>query len=215
MLGVSLLSKRLAQLSVTRQWPKASIVRTLATKDNSQHEEWMKFQDNLKVKAVGDTGSSERLAEAIANLGNRSNAMRKKMVKTLTRGGSISASEVGGGLYPPCRLSDEETEALLKEAYANIPSKTGKRGTRKLKREKRRWRLVRQIRKKYKKSKIRAHFRKMAKRGAITRECQAIRANAHAVRDTDQHYQMIVLKGWAKKTLMSNQLMHASVQDSK
>lgn len=158
----------------------------------------MKFQDNLKVKAVGDTGSSQKLAEAIANMGNRSKAMKKKMVKTLTRAGSITPAEVGGGFYPPARLSDEDTEALLKEAYGNIPARTGKRGTRSLKREKRRWHLVRKIHKKYKDGKVRAHFRKMTQRGALTRECQAIRAGAQDVRDMEKDYHMIVLRGWAK-----------------
>jgi len=208
--------------STSRSFASGGKKRGGKPESNSQNEEWVKFQENLEVKAVGDTGSSQRLAEAIANLGNRSNAMQKKMVKTLTRSGSITPSEIGGGFYPPARLSDEETESLLKEAYANLPERTGKRGTKALKRQRRRWKLVRDIHKKYKQGKVRAHFRKTAHRGALTRECQAIRADAPTLRDTEKDYQMIVLRGWAQRALLETDpdsvntahVTHASVKDS-
>ncbi len=106
--------------------------------------------------------------------------------------------QLKGGEFPALRYSDEETERLLAEAYAAIPPRAGKRGTRNLKRQKRRWFIKRQYDKKKKFERMAEHERRMAKRHEISVAMYQIRENSGDVRQKDQAYQQEILNRWAK-----------------
>jgi len=104
----------------------------------------------------------------------------------------------GPGQFPPLRYNDEETEKLLQEAYANLPQKGGKRGTRKLKREKNRYHGIRKARSIKKMEKINHHFDVMEKRSIKSASIRKVRDLAIEVRVEDKDYQMQILKTWAE-----------------
>ncbi len=110
---------------------------------------------------------------------------------------TIVSKKLGGGHYPTLRYSDEETERLLAEAYAAIPPRAGKRGTRHLKRQRIRMAKKRQHHAIYKKQLIKAHERRMVHRSRVAQECRMIREGAEEVRQRDLTYQQYVLYRWA------------------
>jgi len=138
------------------------------------------------------------------NLGRKSRGgklSRKKKEKEAELAAAMRGQDVTnlkGGEFPALRYSDEETERLLAEAYAAIPPRAGKRGTRNLKRQKRRWFIKRQYDKKKKYERMAEHERRMAKRHEISLAMHQIRENAGDVKVKDQAYQQEVLKRWAK-----------------
>jgi len=106
--------------------------------------------------------------------------------------------QVRGGEYPVGRYSDEETERLLAMAYAAIPPRAGKRGTRNLRRQKRRWFLVRKIRAKAKHQRKMAHFRNMEKRSVRMAELREVKDTAADLRARDRQYQQEVFRTWTE-----------------
>ncbi len=119
----------------------------------------------------------------------------------------------GTGQFPALRYSDEETQRLLAEAYANLPKRAGKRGTRNLKRQKNRWAIVRKNRWIQKQFIHRAHYRRMEKRSRIVREVLSIKAEAEKVRAADKLYQEQVLKKWTE-IIKSHNVGGSPVQES-
>jgi hypothetical protein len=133
-----------------------------------QHKEWVEFQKSIEVDGF-ETGQTLTAIDATKK--GRSGgkvATKKRLTKRDEMAEKIKERQrlagSGGGEFPPMRYSDEETERLLKQAYAAIPKRMGKRGTLQLKRQKRRWHLVREIHRKYKANIVKFHFRRMARR---------------------------------------------------
>jgi hypothetical protein len=105
--------------------------------------------------------------------------------------------QLGGGEYPPLRYSEEETNRLLEEAYASIPERAGKRGTRNLRRQSNRWEVVRRARNLSKTNYgIRTHERRMAHRSRLATEVRQVKQDAPSVRERDTAYQQYVLEKW-------------------
>lgn len=98
--------------------------------------------------------------------------------------------------FPAIRYSPEETEALLKEAYATLPERTGKRGTRNLRRQENRWKKVRKIRSDYKAHLINAHYDRMEKRKYKRDRNKAMLEASPDQRQSDLEYQGKVLQRW-------------------
>lgn len=86
---------------------------------------------------------------------------------------------------------------MLEEAYANIPPRAGKRGTRALKREKRRWFVKEMYDVKKRVERMAEHERRMEKRHGISVEIFEIQSSAEEVRSRDREYQNMVLEKWA------------------
>jgi hypothetical protein len=101
-------------------------------------------------------------------------------------------------MFPTKRYSDEETERLLKMAFAALPKRTGKRGTRNLKRQENRWFLVRKIHAKKKRQMYQAHLRRMVERSKRMREIREGKAAAPDTRTRDREYQRQVLQRWVQ-----------------
>ena len=107
--------------------------------------------------------------------------------------------QLGGGEYPPLRYSEEETNRLLEEAYANIPKRAGKRGTRNLKRQSNRWEVIRRARQLSKTNYgIRTHERRMAHRSRLATEVRQIKQDAPSLKERDAAYQKYVLEQWTQ-----------------
>jgi hypothetical protein len=100
--------------------------------------------------------------------------------------------------FPAIRYSPEETEELLARAYAALPVRAGKRGTRNLQRQKTRWKIVRQNRDTYKKQLIAAHERRMEKRHDKRERVKGVKEEAPLFREKDLNYQGQVLRRWAE-----------------
>jgi hypothetical protein len=162
-----------------------------------QHKEWVKFQQSIAVDGF-ETG------QTLEEVTKKSRGGKSK-VKSTSAQEKIKdrqrLTDVGGGQFPPMRYSDEETERLLAEAYAALPERAGKRGTRNLKRQGTRWHLVRKIRKKYKWQMAQYQTRKMEKRSKKVREVKEMLGEAPDVRQGDRAYQAQVFAKWA--TIMS------------
>lgn len=92
------------------------------------------------------------------------------------------------------RLGEEETEQLLKEAYAAIPPRAGSRGVRRKKRNENRMEIKRQYAKKKKEERIQTHFRRMEKRSTIVKAVLQMKADAIEIRQTEQEYQQSILQ---------------------
>jgi len=107
--------------------------------------------------------------------------------------------QLKGGEFPSLRYSDEETERLLAQAYAAIPPRAGKRGTRNLKRQRRRWEIKRQYDATKKQERMEEHVRRMAKRHEISQAMYTIRVEAGDLRERERVYQMGVVERWAAR----------------
>lgn len=154
-----------------------------------QHEEWVKFQQSIKVDGF-ETGQQT----TVNRPGRRKRRTRKdeKLEQTVT-----TLASLGGGEYPALRYSQEETERLLAQAYAAMPERAGKRGTRRAKRNEKRWHLVRQVRKKYKYHMAEFQKRKMQKRSLKVRQVKGILAQAPEIQARDKEYQARVFERWS------------------
>ena len=136
-----------------------------------QHQEWVKFQQSITVDGF-QTGQTTTATVLKKSRGGKQ--ARRKREKELARlgayaDGSSSTEKISAVAqkFPAIRYSPEETEDLLKQAYEALPARTGKRGTRNLRRQETRWRKVRKIRSDYKAHLVRAHFNRMeARKGA-------------------------------------------------
>ena len=167
--------------------------------ESASHQEWIKFQNSIavdgfetgQIMTAARTGKTQRGGKAARGKDRARAALNDKLAERQR------LFEAGGGQYPPMRYEDSETERLLAEAYAAIPERAGKRGTRNLKRQSNRWFLVRQIRSKYKYHMANFQERKMEKRKermALVRE--ALNA-APGIRAADRAYQAQVFQRWA------------------
>lgn len=163
---------------------------------NTQHEEWVKFQQSISVDGF-ETGQITKVSTAKKTRGGRL-ARKKKERELALKDQSIELADIGGGQYPALRYSEEETQRLLTEAYANLPERAGKRGTRNKRRQRLRWHRVKKIHKKEKKWRIAAHFRKMGERSRNIKGVMEIKATSAAVRQKEQEYQDSVLKRWGE-----------------
>ena len=163
-----------------------------------QHQEWVKFQQSIAVDGF-DTGATLTARTSTKKSRGGKNLRRKSKQADLEEkvAEKKRLTDVGGGLFPPMRYSDEETERLLAQAYAALPKRTGKRGTRNLKRQNYRWFLVRKIRKKYKRQMAAFQIRKMEKRSRKIRDVKQVLNEAPSVRERDRAYQAEVFRRWA------------------
>lgn len=162
---------------------------------NKQHEEWVKFQQSLSVDGF-ETGAittltNSRLTGRKAKSGKQ---LRKQKAKELEERQKQRTEDVGRGLYPPLRYSEEETSRLLAEAYAAIPARAGPRRSRRKKRERMRQRTIAYINKKYKDNLRDAYYRKMADRSRIAKERKVIRATAEIIIESERKYQDSILE---------------------
>jgi hypothetical protein len=167
-----------------------------------QHQEWVKFQQSIAIQGF-ETGQTTTLTGGLGPKRRGGKAARKRRDKEelekVMQEKQRKLDIVGGGQYPPLRYSPEETDRLLKEAYDNLPKRTGKRGTRNLKRQANRWHAVRKARKIAKKNYgIRKHERRMAERSRISREVRETKAEAPLIRERDAAYQQHVLERWTE-----------------
>lgn len=131
--------------------------------------------------------------------GARARARKEKELQRLkemeeARHGILPSADVQ---FPALRYSPEETERLLQLAYDTIPKRTGKRGTKNLKRQARRWKLVRNIRAKAKWQRRLAHERRMVKRSWVRATTKAVKEAAPSICQKDLAYQQQVLTRWA------------------
>jgi hypothetical protein len=166
----------------------------------SQHEEWVAFQRTISVQGF-ETGQQTQVASR-SKRGGR--LVRRKQQKLRERDEDDPYdprrfTDLAGGEFPPHRYSQEETERLLAQAYANLPERAGKRGTRNLKRQGRRWFLVRKVRKLYKHHLANFQTRKMAKRSEKVRLVKQVLEEAPDKRQSDRQYQAQVFASWSSR----------------
>uniref|UniRef100_A0A7S3PB97 Uncharacterized protein n=1 Tax=Amphora coffeiformis TaxID=265554 RepID=A0A7S3PB97_9STRA len=162
-----------------------------------QHQEWIDFQKSISVDGFETGQTTEALRKSTRGGKRLSRRKSKEALKLEERLAERQRlTDIGGGEYPPLRYSDAETERLLAQAYASIPERAGRRGTRNKKRQFKRWFLVRQIRKKYKKNMMRYQVRKMEERSRRIKNVKAVLKVAPEVRNKDREYQLEVFKRW-------------------
>jgi len=177
-----------------------------STANSLANEEWQKFQDSitfvepaqsLKGKVDGGFVGKRKVR------GGR--IVRKQEGKKLLREQALNPSlapktvnDVKGGRFPTLRYSDEETQRLLDEAHANIPKRTGRRGTRNLKRQNARWEVIYADRRQRKSDNYGAHLRRMTERKRIAGEVREVKEDAKVVRGEEREYRMGVLRKWAE-----------------
>ncbi|KAL3791091.1 hypothetical protein HJC23_012076 [Cyclotella cryptica] len=167
---------------------------------NQQHETWVEFQKSISVSGF-ETGQTTKVTTRTKKRGgkiDRKRREREEELEAALKGKTFDITTLKGGEFPPLRYSDEETARLLEEAYANMPVRTGKRGTLHLKREKRRWWIKRMYDAKKKHERMAEHERRMAKRHNISKWCYEIKTGAEEVREKERLYQMDVLERWAE-----------------
>lgn len=174
------------------------------TKDSNnpflQHEEWVRFQQSITVDGfqTGQTTTATVLKKSRG--GKQARRKREKELARLgafteTAGPSEKISAVAQK-FPAIRYSPEETEDLLQQAYAALPVRDGKRGTRNLRRQETRWKRVRKIRSDYKAHMINAHYNRMEARKYKRDRTKHALESASEQRQSDLDYQGMVLKRW-------------------
>eukprot|EP00934_Nitzschia_sp_Nitz4_P003573 Nitzschia sp. Nitz4//scaffold72_size95085//31156//32369//NITZ4_004752-RA/size95085-snap-gene-0.116-mRNA-1//1//CDS//3329557351//3563//frame0 len=158
-----------------------------------QHQEWVKFQQSIAVDGfqTGQVTTAQVLKKSRG--GKQARARREKeMAKE-------AAVQTDASLkFPALRYSEEETQELLNLAFATLPEREGKRGSRNLKRQDRRWKLVRDIRSKYKRQIQQAHERRMEKRSWRRETTKEAKEAAPAQCQADLDYQAQVLRRWSQ-----------------
>jgi len=164
-----------------------------SSSDNTQHEEWVKFQQSIAVDGFNTGQTTQVNTNLTKRRGGKQLRKRNEKEMELQKREEDFAS-MGGGQFPTLRYSDEETERLLLQAYAAIPPKAGPRKSRHLKRQKVRWWRVRQLHRKKKQEKVAAHYKKMEKRSRIVREVKECKDVALTVRGEEREYQMEILR---------------------
>jgi len=173
-----------------------------------QHEEWVKFQQSIAVQGFETGQTMQAFASATSKSSRQSVARQRKKAQAAVQERLKERQRltvVGGGEYPPLRYSDDETERLLAEAYAAVPPRAGKRGTRNAKRQAKRWHLVRLIRKQYKRHLAKFQQRKMIKRSETMQAVKQVLYDAPEQRQRDRLYQAYVLEQWAKRMVSDQQ----------
>jgi len=160
-----------------------------------QHQEWVKFQQSIRVDGF-QTGQITSATTLKKNRGGKQARNRKARELALMQQGDPRFAD-STDKFPAIRYSPEETEELLKLAFDTLPKKTGKRGTRNLKRQNRRWKLVREIRAKYKRQIMAAHERRMQHRKWKREQTKAMKEAAPEICNKDTEYRAQVLRRWA------------------
>lgn len=169
-----------------------------------QHQEWVKFQQSISVDGF-ETGQVTTAKAKNQSTRGGVRARKKKEKEQMRLGAFNKAGGPHGRIspmatkFPAIQYSPEETEALLKEAYATLPVRTGKRGTRNLKRQANRWRAVRKIRSDYKKQILEAHFRRMEHRKYKRERTKEAKYDAVDQRKKDAEYQGKILRRWKER----------------
>jgi|UPI000581A661 hypothetical protein len=175
----------------SKEFPREGEAATL------QHQTWVNFQKSISVEGF-ETGQTVVVKSTKKTRGGQAARRRSKMSSFEAKLQERKRfTDVGGGRLPPMRYSEEETERLLTEAYANLPERAGKRGTRNLKRQANRWHLVRKIRKKYKHNLANFQIRKMEKRSDTIKQVKKVLADSPAIQQRDREYQLKILQRWA------------------
>ena len=171
-----------------------------------QHQEWVDFQQSIAVAdfETGQTVTVQHTRTRRSGQKSRRDQRRELVARLAERKRRTTYS---AGRTPPFRYSDEETERLLAEAYAAIPPRAGKRGTRNLKRQHLRWFRVRKARKKYKKQLVKAHEREMLARQRKIRLVKQVLAAAPDRVRRDREYQLHVYQQWANRMVQDQQEM--------
>ncbi len=160
-----------------------------------QHQEWVKFQQSIRVDGF-QTGQLTTATTLKKNRGGKQARNRKTRELALLQQGDPKFAD-STDKFPAIRYSPEETQELLKLAFDTLPTRTGKRGTRNLKRQSRRWKLVRDIRAKYKRQIIAAHERRMVHRKWTRQKTKEAKQAAPQLCDKDAQYRAQVLRRWA------------------
>ena len=101
----------------------------------------------------------------------------------------------------------------MQEAYEGIPKRTGKRGTRNLKRQENKARKIRKYNAIRKKEKINAHLKKMAKRSQKVKDIRSVYDEAPSLRERDQLYQQKVLERWTQLVMAQAQEQGVDVEE--
>jgi len=164
-----------------------------------QHQEWVRFQQSITVDGfqTGQTTTATVLKKSRG--GKQARRKREKELARLGAYSDASGSEKISAVaqkFPAIRYSPEETEDLLKQAYEALPARTGKRGTRNLRRQATRWKKVRKIRSDYKAHLVNAHFKRMEVRKYKRDRTSDTLEAAPDQRQDDLDYQGMVLKRW-------------------
>lgn len=171
-----------------------------------QHQEWVKFQQSISVSGF-QTGQVTTATVLKKSRGGKQ--ARRKREKELARLRGLDPSLAGAAAleeassssavankFPAIRYSPEETEELLRQAYEALPERTGKRGTRNLRRQAERWKRVRKIRSDYKANIVQAHERRMEHRHYKRQRVVQAKDDATVQRQNDLEYQGKVLERW-------------------
>jgi hypothetical protein len=157
-----------------------------------QNQEWVKFQQSISVDGFQTGQVTEAKVLKKSRGGKQARKRREVELAKLNQQQDVSTEK-----FPAIRYSPEETEELLKLAFSTLPERTGKRGTRNLKRQQQRWKNVRNIRAQYKQNILLAHERRMVKRHWKREQVKEVKAGAPQARDTDLDYQGQILRKWA------------------
>ncbi|CAJ1949133.1 unnamed protein product [Cylindrotheca closterium] len=167
-----------------------------------QQQEWVKFQQSISVDGF-QTGQVTTATVLKKGRGGKQARRRKEMeLAKLQESQDVTVNT--DEKFPAIRYSQEETERLLEQAYAAVPERAGKRGTRNLQKQENRWQLVREIRSKYKAQIAAAHERRMEKRHWKRQQVIAAKEEAPSLRSQDVEYQAQVLQRWADTMYGSN-----------
>jgi len=187
-----------------------------------QHQEWVRFQKSITVDGF-QTGQTTTATVLKKSRGGKQ--ARRKREKELARlgaysdDGSTEKISAVAQKFPAVRFSTEETADLLQQAYAALPPRAGKRGTRNLRRQADRWKTVRKIRSDYKAQQANAHCNRMAARKYKRDRTRDTLECAVDQRADDLDYQGMILKRWAatmtaSATVNANANVNASASAS-
>jgi hypothetical protein len=184
--------------NVSRSFTSSTVLakENVPPETSESDKQWNNWQQSLLNNFLDNDSSSNALTK---KRGGKTLRKKRAMIDEVSRSSSSQERliDAGPGQFPPLRYSDEETERLLKEAYENIPVRTGKRGTRSFKRQKVRFIKIRKARSIKKMEKVRHHFDRMEKRSAKVKAIQKMKEIAVETREEDRLYQESVLKKWA------------------
>jgi len=198
------LSSTTTDSSGTSAGKKEGVSNGGSTVSSLADDEWKKFQDSItfvepakSMKGAVDSGFVGKRKVRGGKIVRKQQEKKMLREQTLNPAFAPKPLEVGGGRFPALRYSDEETQRLLDEAHENIPKRTGKRGTRNLKRQRNRWRVIYADRAKRKEDNVAKHFRTMETRSRISGEVKEVKARSEGVRLEEREYHLEVLRKWA------------------
>ena len=180
-----------------RSFSSSSLLRKDIPGTSVSDKQWNMWQQSLLTNVTPDNEASSSNLSANKKRGGKTLRKRKEAAVSVSASSQERLIDAGPGQFPPLRYSDEETERLLQEAYAKIPARTGKRGTKSFKRQKVRFMGIRKARSIKKMEKVRHHYDKMEKRSAKVKAIRRMKEMAVESREQDRLYQESVLRKWA------------------